>query len=482
MSSDSNAENVRFMSFKCPDTAALCKQTGRTAESQPSTYVVILNQESEKQCAKTVPPLDQQIQGTKHTGLVWKNKAKSRISLSTNDDLRLNLTNGYDEYDSFSTSQKVFQDESEGTKSGKFGETTKVIRLKIPSSLQKAMQISQKFNAHRMLAETPTSQLSKVKGEGKSVHQPSHLTESGYSSANSSCFSRESFETPSPVPMHSQHQTARQIFQKLSMDLSKETPVHTSPSLPTPSPISSLSSGLCNAALFQSSPSFSGNQRKASDLLNLHRTSTPRSGYVVESADGHKFILPVDPHQTKTVSVSKSDSQINIKPLDMNQFMNNSNSNSKPNSKCSLEDSNFKPETQTHSGKNNQVCGRESIRRSLAQVTPLGESVNYKSSHPQQVEYQSSSLFSKEKVGDVVIKCSLQNKENVVKVEMEEQDSQSDPPDFQEPMDTISHSQESTGKGNVYIGNHLDSLFHDHVMCEVPNHELGTFVWSMYFC
>uniref|UniRef100_A0A8W8NGP0 Uncharacterized protein n=1 Tax=Magallana gigas TaxID=29159 RepID=A0A8W8NGP0_MAGGI len=198
--------------------------------------------------------------------------------------------------------QKVFQDDSEGAKTDRFGETTKIIRLKIPSSLQKAMQISQKLNAQRLLAETSSNHQSNIKGQWNSTAKSSPLTESGYSSANSSCFSRESFETPSPASVPSQHQTARQIFDKSVVDLQKGKTSHTSPSVFTPSPISSLSSGLRNVAVFQASPSFSPNQNNAKSSLNLQRTSTPQSGYVVESADGQKFILPVDPQQTKKQS------------------------------------------------------------------------------------------------------------------------------------------------------------------------------------
>lgn len=455
--SDSNAENVRFMSFKCPDTAALCKQSGRPSDAQPSTYVVILNQDSENQSTNLLSQCDQHTLGTRPPGLVCKSKSKSRVSLSPNDDLKLNLTNGFDDYDSSCISQKVFQDDSEGAKSDRFGETTKIIRLKIPSSLQKAMQISQKLNAQRLLAETSTNQQSNIKGQGNPTAKSSPLTESGYSSANSSCFSRESFETPSPVSMPSQHQTARQIFDKSAVDLLKGKPSLTSPSVFTPSPISSLSSGLRNVAVFQASPSFSPNQNNAECSLNLQRTSTPQSGYVVESADGQKFILPVDPQQTKTVSVSKSDSHINIKPLNMTQFMPNSNFNRNPEVRnikqqsFTMERSDSKLKAQTVPNKN-PVC--ESIGDSQSKLSDSDQikSTLEMSKNPvtssQQPECTSSfSIITQEKVGDVIIKRGLKNHENVVKVEVADEDVVDKAADSQESMDSFPNSQESTEKG-----------------------------------
>lgn len=451
--SDSNAENVRFMSFKCPDTAALCKQSGRPSDAQPSTYVVILNQDSENQSTNLLSQSDQHTLGTRPPGLVCKSKSKSRVSISPNDDLKLNLTNGFDDYDSSCISQKVFQDDSEGAKTDRFGETTKIIRLKIPSSLQKAMQISQKLNAQRLLAETSSNHQSNIKGQWNSTAKSSPLTESGYSSANSSCFSRESFETPSPASVPSQHQTARQIFDKSVVDLQKGKTSHSSPSVFTPSPISSLSSGLRNVAVFQASPSFSPNQNNAKSSLNLQRTSTPQSGYVVESADGQKFILPVDPQQTKTVSVSKSESHINIKPLNMTRFMPNSNFNCKPEVRdikqqsFTLERSDSKLEAQTAPNKN-PFCESQSKLSDSDQIKSTLEMSKNPVTSSQQPECTSSfSMITQEKIGDVIIKCGLKDNENVVKVEVADEDVVDKAADSQESMDSFPNSQESTEKG-----------------------------------
>ncbi|XP_061181339.1 forkhead box protein M1-like isoform X2 [Saccostrea echinata] len=444
-----SAENVRFMSFKCPDTSALSKTSRGHSERQPSTYVLILNKDAENQASNgsSSQHPGQQRQGAQDAINVLKNKSKSRVTFSSNDSLKLNLTNGFDDYDSSSSSQKVFKDDAEEAKDEGFGEATKVIRLKIPSSLQKAMQISQRLNAQRLLAETSTTQQSAIKEQKNSTTKSSSLVESGYLSANSSCLSKESFETPNSVFLPANHQTARKIFYKSSTNLSEGKSLHHSPSYLKPSPISSLSSGLQNVAVFQSSPSFSPSPGGVQSSQSLQRTSTPKSGYVVESKDGQKFVLPVDPQQTKTVSVSKSDSCINIKPLDVAQFLPYSNNKAS----YGWPTVNNTSASQIHSSKIVKAHENSNFHEGdKAEVENSSEVSNKDYYSANQTETNSSSVFSKEKVGDVVIKyAKLQENENVVKVEVEDKDFSAEIPDSQGSVDDIPDSQESTEKESL---------------------------------
>ncbi|XP_062566194.1 forkhead box protein M1-like [Saccostrea cucullata] len=443
-----SAENVRFMSFKCPDTSALSKKTRGHSERQPSTYVLILNKDAENQGSNdsSSQHSDRQKQGAQDAISVLKNKSRSRVTFCSNDSLKLNLTNGFDDYDSSSSSQNVFKDDTEEAKDEGFGEATKVIRLKIPSSLQKAMQISQRLNAQRLLAETSTTKQGAVKEQINSANKSSSHAESGYLSANSSCLSKESFETPNSVFLPAHHQTARQIFYKSSADSSKGNHLQNSPSYLKPSPMSSLSSGLQNVAVFQSSPLISPSPGVQSSM-SLQRTSTPRSGYVVESKDGQKFVLPVDPQQTKTVSVSKSDSCINIKPLDVAQFLPNSN-NKASHGWSAVSNASVSP---IHSSET--VKTQENLNFHQGDKTKVKNSstVSNKENYPaNQTESSSSSVFSKEKVGDVVIKyAKLEDNENVVKVEVEDKDFPVEIPNSQGSADDVPDSQESTEKESL---------------------------------
>lgn len=451
--SGSNAENVRFMSIRCPKTSALCKQSNGHSETESSTYVVILNQDTENQATSgNLSHASAKLsQGARDAIEIGKSKSKSRVIFSTNDDLKLNLTNEFDSYDSSSSSQKVFQDGIEEAKDKGLGEAAKIIRLKIPpSSLQKAMQISRRLNAQRHLSGTPATQLNMLKEhhlsgtpatqvQGDASDRSSSLMESGYSSANSSCFSKESFqfETPSTVPLPARHETAREIFHKSSAESLTGKLSDTDPSLLTPSPTSPLSLGLRNVAVHQSS--FSSSPISAQTSQNSQRTSTPRSGYVVESANGQRFILPVDPQQTKAVSVSKSDSYINIKPLDMAHFLQGSSSNNKALHGRSTDNSDT--ETQSYPKKNAQtyetsgdlsfVDGDKANVKCVSKISPEAPLTS------EEIESTSASVFLQERVGNVVLNYALKENDNVIKVEVEDKTFPEEIPD----------SQESTEKG-----------------------------------
>jgi hypothetical protein len=401
---------------------------------------VILNQDDENQGTNgnLSHVSGKPIQGAREAFGSGKSKSKSRVLFSANDDLKLNLTNGFDNYDSSSSSQKVFQDGMEEAKD----KGAKIIRLKIPpSSLQKAMQISRRLNAQRHLSSTPATQVNRLKGQADPTDKSSPLMESGYASANNSCISKESFETPCTVPLPAGHETAREIFVKSSAESLKRKLVDSSPSFLSPSPISSLSLGLHNVAVHPTS-SFSSSPKSEKTSQNLQRSSTPRSGYVVESVDGQRFILPVNPQQTKTVSVSKSDSYINIKPLNAANFLQGSSNKILHGSFIDSTDT----ETQSHLRKTAQT--HETSGNSSFENGDKVSGKNVSKIYPEAAKKEAnSSVFLKETVGDVVLKYALKENENIIKVEMEDKTFPEDIPDSQESTEALPDSQESTGRG-----------------------------------